>query len=101
MVSSGMRDAGYEYVNIDDCWLTNTRSNGQPQFTQQFANGGIAAIAEYVHERGLKLGIYSAHGRPIVMMAVTSAAVAFWLPCAFGCSPSVKSAATSHPVVSM
>jgi len=62
MVSSGMRDAGYEYVNIDDCWLTNTRSDGQPQFTQQFADGGIPAIAEYVHERGLKLGIYSDRG---------------------------------------
>jgi alpha-galactosidase len=62
MVDSGMRDAGYRYVNIDDCWLLPDRnSDGSVQFSPFFPNG-IEEVADYVHERGLKLGIYSDRG---------------------------------------
>lgn len=63
MVESGMKDAGYEYVNIDDCWMAPTRDeNGNLQpHPERFPNG-IDAVADYVHEKGLKLGIYSSAG---------------------------------------
>jgi alpha-galactosidase len=63
VVSSGMRDAGYQYINIDDTWQAATRDvngNLQPDPTR-FA-GGIKALADYVHAAGLKLGIYSDRG---------------------------------------
>ncbi|MEV4316680.1 NPCBM/NEW2 domain-containing protein [Actinocrispum sp. NPDC049592] len=63
LVSSGMRDAGYKYVNIDDCWAERDRDasgNLVPHRTK-FPNG-IKPIADYVHGLGLKLGIYSSAG---------------------------------------
>ncbi|HEY6738115.1 MAG TPA: NPCBM/NEW2 domain-containing protein [Actinopolymorphaceae bacterium] len=63
MVSSGMRDAGYEYVNIDDCWMAPTRDqNGRLRPDPERFPNGIKALADYVHDRGLKLGIYSSAG---------------------------------------
>ncbi|HEY4320356.1 MAG TPA: glycoside hydrolase family 27 protein [Gemmatimonadales bacterium] len=63
MVSSGMRDAGYRYVNIDDCWMAKTRdANGDLQADPAHFPGGIKAVADYVHAHGLKLGIYSSAG---------------------------------------
>ncbi|MFL6054953.1 MAG: NPCBM/NEW2 domain-containing protein [Actinoallomurus sp.] len=62
-VSSGLKDAGYEYVNLDDCWAERNRdANGDlvPNKTR-FPNG-IRAVADYVHSKGLKLGIYSSAG---------------------------------------
>jgi len=62
-VSSGLRDAGYVYVNIDDCWLAMTRDSSDNLVPDpgKFPNG-IAALADYVHARGLKLGIYEDAG---------------------------------------
>ncbi|HKG06083.1 MAG TPA: glycoside hydrolase family 27 protein [Pedobacter sp.] len=59
MVSSGMRSAGYEYVFIDDGWQggRDNRNNMIPD-PQKFPSG-IKALADYVHNKGLKLGIYS------------------------------------------
>jgi len=63
LVASGMRDAGYEYVNIDDCWMAPERdADGRLQPDPVDFPHGIAAIADYVHARGLKLGIYSSAG---------------------------------------
>jgi alpha-galactosidase len=62
-VSAGLRDAGYTYVNIDDCWMTRTR-NAQGNLVPdpvKFPNG-IKAVADYVHSRGLKIGIYESAG---------------------------------------
>ncbi|HEX6467839.1 MAG TPA: NPCBM/NEW2 domain-containing protein [Streptosporangiaceae bacterium] len=62
-VSLGLRDAGYTYVNIDDCWMTRSRDaqgNLVPD-PVKFPNG-IKAVADYVHARGLKLGIYESAG---------------------------------------
>jgi alpha-galactosidase len=60
MVSSGMRDAGYVYVNIDDTWegVRDTQGNLQPN--HKFPD--MKALADYVHSKGLKLGIYSGPG---------------------------------------
>jgi alpha-galactosidase len=63
MVSSGMAAAGYEYVNIDDCWMAPQRDvDGRLQADPGRFPGGITAVAEYVHSKGLKLGIYSSAG---------------------------------------
>jgi alpha-galactosidase len=63
IVESGMRDAGYEYVNIDDCWMAPERdAEGRLQPDPVDFPNGIAALADYVHARGLKLGIYSSAG---------------------------------------
>ena len=60
MVSSGMRDAGYIYVNIDDTWEGERDANGNIQANNKFPD--MKALADYVHSKGLKLGIYSGPG---------------------------------------
>src|SRR5689334_6207234 len=63
-VSSGLKDAGYRYVNIDDCWAAPERDPVTGRLTahpQRFPSG-IKYIADYVHARGLKLGIYTSAG---------------------------------------
>ena len=62
MVANGMRDAGYVYVNIDDCWQGERDADGILQPDPQRFPSGIKALADYVHARGLKLGIYSDAG---------------------------------------
>jgi alpha-galactosidase len=60
MVSSGMKAAGYEYVNIDDCWEGKRDSKGIIHPNSKFPD--MKALADYVHAKGLKLGIYSSPG---------------------------------------
>lgn len=60
MVSTGMRDLGYQYVNIDDFWQLVARDeDGNIQVNKEKFPEGIKAVADYVHSKGLKLGIYS------------------------------------------
>lgn len=60
MVSSGMRDAGYTYINIDDTWEAGRNADGTIQTNEKFPD--MKALADYVHSKGLKLGIYSSPG---------------------------------------
>jgi len=60
MVSSGMRDAGYVYLNIDDTWEGKRDANGVLHTNDKFPD--MKALADYVHGKGLKLGIYSSPG---------------------------------------
>jgi alpha-galactosidase len=60
MVSSGMRDAGYTYINIDDTWEAGRDANGNIQTNSKFPD--MKALADFVHSKGLKLGIYSSPG---------------------------------------
>jgi alpha-galactosidase len=62
IVSSGMKDAGYQYVNIDDCWHGARDSLGFIHADTARFPSGIKALADYVHSKGLKLGIYSDAG---------------------------------------
>lgn len=63
MDKSGLVQAGYSYVNIDDCWQGSTRdADGKLQCDKITFPSGIKALAEYVNERGIKLGIYSSNG---------------------------------------
>jgi alpha-galactosidase len=63
MVSSGMRDAGYQYVVIDDCWHGKRDADGFIQADPVKFPSGIKALADYIHSKGLKFGIYSDAGR--------------------------------------
>ena len=60
LVSTGMRDAGYVYVNIDDTWEGKRDAQGRIQSNEKFPD--MKALADYVHSKGLKLGIYSSPG---------------------------------------
>ncbi len=62
MVASGMKDAGYTYINIDDCWHGERDANGFIQADPKRFPSGIKALADYVHSKGLKIGIYSDAG---------------------------------------
>ena len=63
MVESGMKDVGYQYVNIDDGWaLADRAEDGTVQVDTESFPDGIAGVADYVHSLGLKLGIYSSRG---------------------------------------
>lgn len=62
MVSSGMKDAGYQYINIDDCWHGDRDSLGFIHPDSKRFPLGMKALADYVHAKGLKLGIYSDAG---------------------------------------
>ncbi|MGW0767702.1 NPCBM/NEW2 domain-containing protein [Streptomyces sp. NPDC002676] len=62
-VSKGLKDAGYQYVNLDDCWaLPNRDADGKLVPDPVRFPGGIKAVADYVHAKGLKLGIYTSAG---------------------------------------
>ncbi len=60
LVSTGMKAAGYVYVNIDDCWQGNRDTQGFIQSNSRFPD--MQALADYVHSKGLKFGIYSSPG---------------------------------------
>ncbi len=62
MVASGMRDAGYQFLVIDDCWHGKRDAHGDIQPDPQRFPSGIKALADYVHSKGLKFGIYSDAG---------------------------------------
>jgi alpha-galactosidase len=59
IVANGMKDAGYEYVVIDDCWQTGRDASGNIIADVQKFPSGIKALADYVHSKGLKFGIYT------------------------------------------
>jgi alpha-galactosidase len=60
MVKSGLAAHGFQYINIDDCWEGKRDAAGQIQTNEKFPD--MKALADYVHARGLKLGIYSSPG---------------------------------------
>ena len=60
MASNGMKEAGYVYVNIDDTWEGGRDAQGNILTNKKFPD--MKALADYVHKKGLKLGIYSSPG---------------------------------------
>ena len=63
MAASGMKDAGYRYVVIDDCWqVARDSATGRIVADSTRFPSGMRALADYVHSKGLKLGIYSDAG---------------------------------------
>jgi alpha-galactosidase len=62
MVASGMKDAGYQYIVIDDCWHGERDEQGFIQPHPERFPSGMKALADYIHSLGLKFGIYSCAG---------------------------------------
>lgn len=62
MVSKGYKDAGYEYVIIDDCWSLKERVDGKLAENTKLFPRGIKYLADYIHSKGLKFGMYSCAG---------------------------------------
>lgn len=63
MISSGMKDAGYEYINLDDFWMANERDKqGNLQANSQKFPSGMKALGDYIHSKGFKFGIYNCAG---------------------------------------
>jgi alpha-galactosidase len=84
MVSSGMQTAGYQYVNLDDCWMNGRDANGVLRWNTTKFPSGIPALATYIHGKGLKFGIYE------------SAASATCVGIYGGISPSVAVGSLGH-----
>src|SRR5271154_1107517 len=61
IVAKGLQAAGYQYVDIDDGWASSRDSNGIVQAYTNFPDG-MAWVANYVHSKGLKLGVYTDDG---------------------------------------
>jgi len=63
-VTKGLKDAGYEYINLDDCWALPTRDPETGRLVPDPARfpRGIKWLADYVHSKGLKFGIYTSAG---------------------------------------
>ena len=63
MASNGMRDLGYQYINIDDYWHASAREDdGRPKVDPAKFPHGMKYLSDYMHSKGLKLGIYSCAG---------------------------------------
>lgn len=63
IVESGLKDAGYEYIVIDDCWSLKERDqNGRLVADPEKFPSGMKALADYIHSKGLKFGMYSCNG---------------------------------------
>ena len=73
MVELGLRDCGYEYLVIDDCWSKRERDPQTGKIVpdeEKFPNG-MRAVSDYVHSKGLKFGMYSCAGTPTIRAALT------------------------------
>lgn len=62
MVAEGYKEAGYEYVIIDDCWSLKERVDGKLVADPELFPHGMKALADYIHGKGLKFGMYSCAG---------------------------------------
>jgi alpha-galactosidase len=60
LISSGMADVGYQYVNVDDCWMGKRDADGNITGNEMFPD--MKALADYIHRQGLKAGIYTSPG---------------------------------------
>ncbi|KAG9301673.1 hypothetical protein G9A89_016744 [Geosiphon pyriformis] len=62
LVSTGLRDLGYKYLNLDDCWQKSRTFRGDIVPDKNKFPSGMKALADYIHERGLLFGVYSSAG---------------------------------------
>ena len=60
--TSPLRKAGYEYVNVDDCWAVNRTSDGKIVVDSKTFPNGMGHLADFAHSKGLKFGLYSDAG---------------------------------------
>ena len=60
LVTNGLKDAGYQYVCVDDCWMNGRDASGNIKWDTTKFPSGMASLGSYIHGKGLKFGIYSA-----------------------------------------
>jgi alpha-galactosidase len=73
LVTSGMKDAGYVYLNLDDNWMATSRdANGNLRGDPTRFPSGMKALGDYIHSKGLKFGIYGDHGSKTCMNVTES-----------------------------
>jgi alpha-galactosidase len=70
VVKSGMKDAGYVYVNIDDCWQVSRDANANIVVDPQRFPHGMKAVGDYIHSLGLKFGVYSYAGSKVCVLGI-------------------------------
>jgi alpha-galactosidase len=70
LISSGLADVGYQYVNVDDCWMGQRDAAGNLTGNTNFPD--MKALADYIHARGLKAGLYTSPG-PLTCAGYTGA----------------------------
>ena len=63
IVSTGMKAAGYQFVNIDDCWQVSRAQDGSIVVDPERFSNGMKPLADYIHSKGLKFGVYTDAGR--------------------------------------
>ena len=63
LINSGLADAGYNYINLDDCWQKYRDKDGYILFDNKTFPHGIEPLVEYAHSKGLKFGLYSSAGK--------------------------------------
>ena len=60
MVDTGLRDLGYNYLNLDDCWAKGRHANGTVfADPAKFPSSTLKPLADYVHSKGLRFGTYT------------------------------------------
>jgi alpha-galactosidase len=62
MASGGLAEAGYRYLNVDDCWAVSRDPSGRLVADPKRFPSGMRALADYIHSKGLKFGIYTSAG---------------------------------------
>lgn len=62
LISSGLAAKGYQYINLDDCWQISRDSNNKIQEDKNKFPSGMKGLADYIHSKGLKFGLYSDAG---------------------------------------
>ena len=62
LVASGMKDAGYQYIVVDDCWQIDRDADGNIVCDAERFPHGMKYVADYIHSKGLKFGLYSCVG---------------------------------------
>ena len=62
VISLGLKDLGYNYINIDDCWQSMSRASNDHIVPDPTKFPNMTAVGEYIHEKGLLFGIYSSAG---------------------------------------
>ena len=80
MVTNGLREAGYQFINLDDSWQASRDTNGVIVADPTRFPSGIKPLADYVHAKGLKLGVYSDRGTRIAAAIPAPRATKFWMP---------------------
>lgn len=62
VATSGLKELGYEYINLDDCWASKRDEKGEITADPKRFPSGMKALADYIHSRGLKFGLYTDAG---------------------------------------